>query len=259
MVLAHPRSPAPLVDRTDSVRVPKAAELIADSLRRRVAMGDLAEGDALPSEADLISEFGVSRASLREALRILETEGLIEVRRGARGGARIRLPREETAARSMGLLLQVRGATLKDMFDARLIIEPPLMHQLALIRTDEDLKVIGDHVEMERGLVDDTQAFASAAADFHRVLVRRSGNAALSLTVGVLDELYLKHLKQFIATSRPDQALLNQQSLLNHQQLLGMIEARDGPGAEATWRYHMQSARKIILGQLGEATPLSLY
>jgi len=241
------------------VRVPKAAELIAGSLRRRIAMGELMEGDALSSEADLIVEFAVSRASLREALRILETEGLIEVRRGAHGGARIRLPREDTAAHSMGLLLQIRGATLKDMFDARVIIEPPLIHQLAQVRTDDDLVALREHVAHERAALDDVRAFAAAAAEFHRLMIGRSGNAVLILVAGMLDELYLKHLNQFIASARPDQAQLNREALLNHERLVDLIESQDGPAAETLWRYHMQGARKIILGQLGEKSQLALY
>ncbi|GAM98258.1 transcriptional regulator of GntR family [alpha proteobacterium U9-1i] len=242
-----------------SVRVPKAAELIADALRQRIAQGDLQEGDALPSEADLIVDFSVSRASLREALRILETEGLIEVKRGAQGGARIRLPREDNAAKSLGLLLQVRGATLKDMFDARLILEPPLMNQLAQNRTEDDLAVIRAHLERERKIVDNSKLFAPAAAEFHRILVSRAGNIALAIIVGMLDELYLRHLNQFISSGRRDLPTLNNHSYTNHSQLLDALVARDGPGAEVIWRYHMQNARKIILEELGESSPLSLY
>ncbi len=242
-----------------AVRVPKAAELIANDLRQRMVRGGLREGDMLPPEAELIVEFQVSRASLREALRILEAEGLIEVRRGANGGARVRVPREDTAARSMGMLLQLRGATLRDMFDARLIIEPPLMHQLALRRTEEDIEAIREHIAFERDHLDDRPRFAAAAARFHHVLISRAGNVALALIVGMLDELYLRHLNAFIASDRADQSSLNQHALGNHEQLLSAIEAADGTAAEVVWRYHMQSARTVILGQMGETTPLSLY
>ena len=250
---------APQRSSPHSVRVPKAAELIAEALRQRVVAGELKEGDMLPSEADLMVEFEVSRASLREALRILEAEALIEVKRGARGGARIRLPRDDTAARSMGMLLQLRGATLKDMFDARLIIEPPLINQLAHIRTEDDLEVIRQHVDYERQHVDNARLFAPAAAEFHRILVSRAGNIALALIVGMLDELYLRHLNQFAASDRPDLPILNSRSLAIHEQLIEMMERRDGAAAEVIWRYHMQGARTVILGELGEDTALSLY
>jgi len=242
-----------------SIRVPKAAELIAETIRQRVVQGELKSGDALPSEPDLMVEFHVSRASLREAFRILEAESLIEVKRGARGGARIRLPRDDTAAKAVGILLQIRGATLREMFEARLIIEPPLIHHLANIRTDENLEELRQHIEYEREHLTDFRAFGVAAAEFHRILVRQAGNITLALFVGMLDELYLRHLTRFIARARPDQVSLNKAALNGHSQLLEMIAARDGEAAVTIWRYHMQRSRKVILAELGEDTPLAVY
>lgn len=241
------------------IRLPKASEIIATSFRTRVATGELKEGDLLPSEPDLMTEFGVSRASLREALRILESDGLIEMRRGAQGGGRIRLPLESTAASSMGLLLQIRGATLADMFASRIIIEPPLVAQLAANRTDEDMRAIRAHIEHERQSLTDTQAFANAAAEFHRILVERADNMVLSLVVSMLDELYLKHLHQFVSTARADQQTLNLDTLRNHVHLADAIEAKDSAAAETLWRYHMLGARNIILGELGADAQLTLY
>ena len=71
------------------VRVPKTAELVAGQIRRQIIRGDIEEGDALLPESELMSQFGVSRPTLREAFRILESESLITVTRGARGGARL--------------------------------------------------------------------------------------------------------------------------------------------------------------------------
>lgn len=242
-----------------SIKLPKAAELIAETIRQRVVEGDLKSGDALPSEPELMAEYHVSRASLREAFRILEAESLIEVKRGARGGARIRLPRDDTAAKSVGILLQIRGATLREVFDARLIIEPPLVHQLAALRTDENLDELRQHIAYERDHLTDFRAFAVAAAEFHRILARQAGNVTLALFVGMLDELYLRQLTRFVARARSDQVSLNRGSLKAHTQLLEMIAARDGEAAETIWRYHMQQSRKVILAELGEDTPLAVY
>jgi DNA-binding FadR family transcriptional regulator len=242
-----------------AVRVPKAAELIAQTIRQRVVRGDLQVGDALPTEAALMTEFHVSRASLREAFRILEAESLIEVKRGALGGARITLPNDETAARSLGVLLQIRGATLREVFDTRLIIEPPLINQLAHTRTDAHLEELHAHLAYEREHLTDWNAFTVAAAEFHQTLVRMAGNVTLALIVGMLDELYLLHLKRFASHNRPDQLTLNQRSLNTRRQLVDAIAAQDGAGAEIIWRYHMQQSRRVILAELGEDTPLAVY
>jgi len=242
-----------------SIRVPKAAELIAETIRRRVVQGELKSGDALPSEADLMTEFNVSRASLREAFRVLEAEALIEVKRGAHGGARIRLPTDDTAARSLALLMQLRGATLGEVFDARLIIEPPLMHRLAQIRTEADIAELRAHLTYAREHVTDWRAFGIAAANFHHLVVRQAGNVTLALVVGMLDEVYLRHLDRFIARDRPDQLTLNEASMTTWTQLIEAIEAKDGAAAEVIWRYHMQRSRTVILAELGENSPLAIY
>ena len=82
-----------------AIRSPKTAELVARTLRRMVVDGQLKDGDFLPNEAELMSHFGVSRPTLREAVRVLESERLVEVRRGSRTGARGRGPGPEIVAR----------------------------------------------------------------------------------------------------------------------------------------------------------------
>jgi DNA-binding FadR family transcriptional regulator len=146
------------------VRVPKAAELIADVIRRQIVIGELQEGEPLQVESKLMTQFRVSRPTLRVAFRILETDGLIQVRRGAGGGARARLPQDSTAARSFGMLLQIRGATLGEVLQARTIIEPPLVGQLAVNRTDAELETLKTHIELERQSLEDFEKFGLAAA-----------------------------------------------------------------------------------------------
>src|SRR5207302_10410087 len=94
---------------------------------------------ALPSEAVLMAEFAVSRPTLREAYRVLESESLISIRRGARGGARVQLPDGNVAASYAGLVLEYRGATLQDVYDARVLIEAPCAALLARRRTGPDV------------------------------------------------------------------------------------------------------------------------
>ena len=106
------------------VRAPKTAELIATLYRRQIVRGELRPGDTLPSEQQLMGQFGVSRPTLREAFRILEAEDLISVKRGSRGGARVTQPSLSVAARYVGLLLQVQGTTIADVYEARMVLEP---------------------------------------------------------------------------------------------------------------------------------------
>jgi len=107
---------------------------IADELRHLIISGELDEGDSLGHEPDLIERFGVSRPSLREALRILEAEGLITVVRGVLGGVVVHRPDHRQAARSAALVLQARNVSLADVYEARTIIEPSAVRLVAQAR-----------------------------------------------------------------------------------------------------------------------------
>lgn len=241
------------------MRIPKAAELIADVIRRQIACGDLLEGDPLPAEARLMEQFNVSRPTLREAFRILEAEGLIRVRRGAGGGARICMPEAETAARSFGFLLQVRQATLAEVLEARTFIEPPLAGRLARIRTEDDIAALKAHIAHERSSLTDFATFGLATAVIHEILIQRAGNVAAALMVGMLDDIFRRHVAQFVARARPDQLALNRMALANHERMVERVEAGDAVGAEQAWREHMTQLHEIIIAELGETSVIDLY
>src|ERR1700749_3840961 len=113
------------------LRVPKAAELLAARIRGQIIRGELKEGDALPPESELMERFGVSRPTLREGIRVLEMESLLRMRRGSRGGALVTAPDPQVAARAVGVLLQLRGVSLRDIHEARTMIEPMAARQIA--------------------------------------------------------------------------------------------------------------------------------
>src|ERR1700721_4114398 len=103
---------------------PRIAEIVADELRRQIIDGELADGDLLPRQEVLVEQFNVSLVSLREALRILETEGLVSVRRGNRGGAIVHAPAKTSAAYMLGLLLQSESVEVADLGTALRELEP---------------------------------------------------------------------------------------------------------------------------------------
>lgn len=99
--MARQESLAPMIApeaTSGAVRSPKTAELVAQTLRKMIADGQLKDGDFLPYEADLMTHFQVSRPTLREAVRVLESDRLVEVRRGSRTGAKVRVPGPEVVA-----------------------------------------------------------------------------------------------------------------------------------------------------------------
>ena len=101
----------------------RASDAIADQLRREIAAGAFADG-LLDPTPQLMQRFGVSRPTLREAFRMLESERLIEVRHGSRTGVRVRQPSGEGAVRMTGQTLQAAGTTIEQLYEARLAFEP---------------------------------------------------------------------------------------------------------------------------------------
>src|ERR1700734_4530962 len=142
------------------LRVPKAAELLAARIRGQIIRRELKEGDALPAESELMETFGVSRPTLREAIRVLEMESLLRMRRGSRGGALVTAPDPRVAARAVGVLLQLRGVSLRDIHEARTMIEPMAARHIAESRDSRAaLEILHAHNEAGRVCVRDFREF----------------------------------------------------------------------------------------------------
>ncbi|HTD58575.1 MAG TPA: GntR family transcriptional regulator, partial [Solirubrobacteraceae bacterium] len=145
--------------KVDTLRSPKLTAVVADMLRRMIVSGELAPGDNLPPEPEIMAQLGVSRPTLREALRVLESESLIRPRRGSRSGAEVRAPSVEVSARYMGFVLQYKGISVEDVLRARCILEPPLAGVLASTRNATKLKRLRAVLAEEEASLDDPIAF----------------------------------------------------------------------------------------------------
>ncbi len=242
------------------VRVPKMAELVAHRLRRQIVAGELSGGDALPPEAALMAQFGVSRPTLREAFRVLEGEGLITVRRGAHGGARVCAPSDDAAGRYAGLVLEYRGATLADVYDARNIIEPPCAAVLARRRTRADLDELNTQLELTRASLDTPSVAIDLLNEFHALLVRRSGNQTMTVLSGMLrqiiDRSTVRHVHALADSPQNAEAL--RAGFREHEKVVALITARDAPAADALWRRHLTAAQRHNLSGSQPETVLDL-
>jgi GntR family transcriptional regulator, transcriptional repressor for pyruvate dehydrogenase complex len=236
---------------TEGVRSPKTAELVANALRRMIVEGQLLDGDFLPNETDLMAHFDVSRPTLREAVRVLESERLVEVRRGSRLGARVRIPGPEIVARPAALLLELSGATLADVMEARIGIEPTAARLLAANASPDaiaELRKLIDGLPAEW----ESEALASAAANFHRRIIELSGAPTLGIVAGMLHEITERHIRASIRAGNPDHAVpkpLYNKLRRSFSRLLTLVAAGDEVEAERHWRRHMEySATSLLAG-----------
>lgn len=237
------------------VRAPKMAELIAAQLRRQVASGELKPGDFLPPETQLMEQFGVSRPTLREAFRVLETERLISVRRGSRGGAQVVAPDLSVIGRYVGLLLQIQGTTIDDVYEARKVAEPACARMLAIRRTQQDIDDLNEVIAeisaavAGKGVVPDPVQWSRLTNRFHELIMQRSGNKTLALQSAVLADIVASHVMQrvsrnFDETESPERF---KRAIRAYKKLVALVEARDADGAEKLWLSHMDAAEAYLL------------
>jgi GntR family transcriptional repressor for pyruvate dehydrogenase complex len=249
-----------------SMRAAKTGEMIAAYLRGRIVRGELAEGDNLPSEVELMAQFDVSRPTLREAFRILETEQLIVIRRGSRG-ARILAPDVAVAARYVGLLLQVSGTTLADVYAARSVLEPAAVAMLVDRHTEQDIADLTACVEDLEGLMEgsrpgDADRWSEATQRFHDLIMERAGNQTMAIQSGVLREVIATHLNSFAHRSTINAGALRdfRRFTRSCRKLIDLVAAGDREGAERHWRTHMEvTARALLHADLSSTTVLDLF
>ena len=178
------------------VRQPRVAELVASELRKQILDGEIRQDSTLPRQEELQTRFGVSLPSIREALRILESEGLITVRRGNLGGAVVHLPTMRSFVYMQSLLLQSRRTTLSDVALALQRFEPTCAamcaerpdHATSLVPVLEGL------LREQREVIDaDLKEFNRVARRFHSAIVEQCGNDTIRLTVGGWVTLWSAH------------------------------------------------------------------
>src|SRR5690606_4639299 len=167
------------VDRPPSaVRPQRVAELVATRLRDRILRGELADGDLLPKEDELREEFPVSKPSMREALRILETEGLVTVRRGNQGGAIVHRPTAANAAYTLAIVLSGQRVTIADVAASLREVEPACA-ALCAKREDRAEAVVPRLRQLQDealAAVDDLVAATTLSRRFHETVVELCGN-----------------------------------------------------------------------------------
>ncbi len=220
----------------------KAAEVVAAALRRQIILGELSEGEALPPEGELLSTMGVSKPTLRQAIRILESESLVSVRRGAHGGIHVSVPTIETAAGYAATVLRYRGADTTDLFEAAAALEGPCVAMLARSRTAEQLDRLRAALAAEADASDDTQRLLDLESDFHRLILECAGNATLRVLCEMIRAVIDDATRRYLTTTRPAvHGPAIAAGARTHRRVVDLIERRDAEAAETLWRKHIRA------------------
>lgn len=231
-----------------AVHQPRLAEIVVSQLRHRIVSGQLAPNSELPRQELLMKEFGVGKPAMREALRILEIEGLITIRRGNQGGATVHAPHQRNAAHAIGLVLQSWNVSARDLRDAITAIEPVCV-ALCAAREDRHETVLPIlHAAHSRIVeaVDDEYLFTETSREFHELIVKHCGNSTLVVIAGSLETLWssqeLAWIQNATANGRFPDPQQRESGIKAHERLLQLIDSGDVNGAQAQAKKHLASS-----------------
>jgi DNA-binding FadR family transcriptional regulator len=216
------------------VSVARASTSIADQIRQAIVTGRLAQGARLPPERELAEQFGVSRVTVRDALRALEAMGLIEVRVGARGGAFVTVPSGSIVGQTMSDMMMMSAVTPEDIVEARLVVELGTVTLACARSTDEDLQALRELQEQgERALAGKTYT-REMSWDFHALVAQAAHNGAIEgLTHSFRSSLSMHPIR----TREGSRA--HALSVEEHGRILDAIERHDGATARSEMATHL--------------------
>lgn len=216
------------------VTVARTSSAIADQIRRAILGGKLSEGERLPPERELAEQFGVSRVSVRDALRVLEAMGLIEVRVGARGGAFVTAPTGSLVEQTISDMMIMQVLAPEDIVEARLIVELGTVTLATARATEENLAALRDLDVRAREALAARTYTREISWDFHRLLAVAAQNTAVEgMTRSFRNSLSMHRIRTREGVRG------HERTVEEHGRILQAIERRDGTTARRELAGHL--------------------
>jgi GntR family transcriptional repressor for pyruvate dehydrogenase complex len=238
--------------RLSPMEVPKASDVLATELRERILSGEYPEGTPLPPERELVVQTRMSRTTVREALRILEVQGLIRIKAGRAGGAFVQHPGEESVADSLDLLIRGRRLRLASIHETREAIEPSCARLAAQHRTPADLRALeaANEAIASSGSLDE---FLQANVDWHIAVATASHNEILT---GIM-----MALSRAIYTATHNEGFVNEEvrsiTVRAHKSVTRAIKDKDADAAVRRMSRHVHAYAEAAL-EVEDRTAITL-
>jgi DNA-binding FadR family transcriptional regulator len=205
--------------------------LVSRQLRQAIIKGDYSPGQRLPSERELAEIFGVSRIIVREAIWDLKRSGLVEIKRGAQGGAFIQEVQHDAVTSVMRDVISFTDSRPADIIEVRLIMEPAAAALAAQRATANDIGTMHRHLQTAPDKY--TPEFVQWHIGFHRMVARASQNAVYGLLVNIL----LDFTEDIILGLKPEDRIYHDST--SHPEILEKISQRDAEGAKRLFYNHL--------------------
>ncbi len=225
------------------VRKTRVFEDVARQIQRLIADGALTPGDRLPPERELAERFGVSRGSVRDAIRTLEMVGLLAARQGE--GTVVADASPEAVAAPLASVLVRKRELIADLLDVRKILEPALAARAARRATEEEIARLEDVLRRQRAKMMRGESTIEEDSEFHSVVAHAARNGVILKVLDVLMDL----LRETRARSLQVEGRL-QRSFAGHRRVLEAIRRRDPDAAERAVRRHLEEIESIVMEKL---------
>lgn len=230
----------------EPISVPKASDILAAKLRDLIVSGKIPAGQSLPTERELVADSNLSRSSVREALRVLEVEGLITTRPGRSGGSTVQLPGRGSIARSMQLFVRSHSIRLEALLETRVGVEPFLAGLAARSHTERELdEMTAIHERFEASL-DNVSAYKRINLDWHLAVARASRNEVLiALMEAISQPIFDAADYQEVTTKE-----IRQAAIRAHAGILKAIKSRDAEQASSRMERHVSAYAEVARSKL---------
>jgi len=228
----------------------RAFERVVEQIEAAIFSGELRPGDHLPSERALVEEFQVGRSTVREALRILESMGLLKTQPGSPKGPRVSPSNTAGLRRILEGVVRIEQISLVDLIQYRMVSGSAANYLAANLRSDEHLVQMVAAIEaMQSTAPDDAETFAQTDLKFHEAIADAAGNSFLNVVGSVINEVIIDLVAETIQTSE-DAQQVRKRFIALHREIFEAIKNRDGEEAGRLAR----SSLYDVYGQLGSSS-----
>ncbi|SEK92603.1 DNA-binding transcriptional regulator, FadR family [Blastococcus sp. DSM 46786] len=238
-------------DLLSRVSVGRISEVIVDQIRVLIRKGQLAAGDRLPSERELCERFGVSRVTVREALRVLEANGLVEIRVGARGGAFVTAPSSRLVGAGIADLISLATMSAVEVTEARMVFELGIVTLVCERATDEDIAALHAICDRSSAALEGDEYPLELSAEWHTRFAVATHNRAVAMLVESLHDPLLQSLER----AREAAPLHGRQGVEEHRALIDAVAGRDVDAATTLMRTHLSRTAERVAAM--ETAPAS--
>jgi GntR family transcriptional repressor for pyruvate dehydrogenase complex len=229
---ATPPAGSELFNRVSLGRI---SEVIVEQIRLLMRQGQLKPGDRLPPERDLCERFGVSRVTVREALRMLESSGLVEIRVGARGGAFVTVPSSNRVGEGLTDLLSLSVISASDVTEVRMVLEVGIVPLVCERATEADLADLDKICEQSKQAVRDGNYTMDMSLEFHTRVAAATHNPAVTMLVESFRGPIFMSLQE-AKNAAPEMGDLGSQE---HERFIEAIRRKDADAASRIMREHL--------------------